>query len=344
MDENPVKLVTLGGECFEVLFQRQEIAADSDGVFYLFKLTDLVKTRGERLVSVVRYGPKETYGAFYDRRIDTVLLNVLRRAIDSNVVSFDLPYEEHKYQELALNAADFQPRPAVSDQELRQFIIHKAFWLAFRHSLAGSRWPVQFDEPIELEFLGVSSEDVRRNVWLLGEKGILDKTDIAGLGRPTAKLIEIYEARQSTALPNETLFPKGTQYEAFKKVTAILRSATREIIIADNYLNEEVLDMLLAIPAQPIIKLLTFRPAADFKVAVRRFQGQYRRAVEAKTHNAEIHDRAIVVDGTHFYALGGSIKDMGEKLTFLNRVEDVTNISKLRTEIERIWASATPLS
>ena len=137
-----------------MLFQRQEIAADSDGVFYLFKLTDLAKNRGERLVSVVRFGPKETYETFYDRRIDTVLLNVLRRAIDSNVVSFDLPYEEHKYQALALNAADFQPRPAISDQDLRQFIIHKAFWLAFRHSPAGRRWPVPFDEPIELEYLG----------------------------------------------------------------------------------------------------------------------------------------------------------------------------------------------
>ena len=84
--------------------------------FHLFKLTDLVKNTGERLASVVRFGPKETYGTGYDLRIDTVLLNVLRRAIDSGVVSFDLPYEEHKYQELTLNAADFRPRPAVSSR------------------------------------------------------------------------------------------------------------------------------------------------------------------------------------------------------------------------------------
>jgi len=51
-----------------------------------------------------------------------------------------------------------------------------------------------------------------------------------------------------------------------------------------------------------------------------------------------------MVDGTHFYALGGSIKDIGAKLTFLNKVEDATNISKLRTELERIWASAVSLS
>ena len=227
--------------------------------------------------------------------------------------------------------------------DLRQFIIHKAFWLAFRHSPAGRRWPVPFDEPIELEYLGVSSEDVVRNEWLLEEQGLLEKSQVPGFGRPTAKLIEVYEARHSTALPNETVFPKGTQYEAFKKVTSILRSASREIIIADNYMNEEVLDMLLAVPMQPTIKLLTHRAAPDFKVAVRRFQGQYQRTVEAKTHNAEIHDRLIMVDGTQFYALGGSIKDMGTKLTFLNKIEDASNISRLRDELERIWASAVPL-
>jgi len=344
VDNRPIKLVTLGGECFDSAFQRESVATDRDGVFYLFKLTDLVKNRGERLVSVYRPGPGLFYGADYDMRISTVLLNVLRRAIDSGFVSFDLPCEAHKYQELVLNSADFRPRPAVRDQELRQFIIHKAFWLAFRHSPAGSRWPVPFDEPIELEYLGVSSEDVKRNMRLLGEQGLLEKTNVPGLGRPTAKLVEIYEAKQSTTLPNERLFPKGTQYEAFKKVTAILRLANREIFIADNYLNDEVLDMLLAVPTQPKLRLLTFRPAADFKVAVKRFQSQYQRAVEAKTHNAEIHDRAIVVDDTHFYALGGSVKDMGAKLTFLNKVEDATNMNKLRTELERIWASAVPLS
>jgi len=151
-------------------------------------------------------------------------------------------------------------------------------------------------------------------------------------------------SKQSTALPNEIVFPKGTQYEGFKKVTAILRSAKREILIVDSYLNNEVLDMLIAAPAQPNIKLLTFKPAPDFKAALKRFQGQYQRAVETKTHSAEIHDRVIVVDGTQFYALGGSIKDIGAKLTFLNRVEDAISINTLRTELDRIWAAAVPLS
>jgi hypothetical protein len=89
--------------------------------------------------------------------------------------------------------------------------------------------------------------------------------------------------------------------------------------------------------------MLTFRPSADFRVVATRFQAHYQRTVEIRLHNEEIHDRAIQVDGTHFYALGGSIEDRGAKLTFLNKVEDASNINRLRTEFERIWASATPL-
>jgi hypothetical protein len=343
MDSYSFKLVTLGGEYLEFQFERQETAPDRDGVFYLFKLTDLAKDRGDRLLSVYRGGPKEFYGTDYDARVHNVCLNVLRRAVDSGLVSFDVPYEKHKYQELALSAADFRARTAVGDPELRQYFVHKAYWLGYREGLVGTKFLIKFDEELDLDYLGVKAEDVRRGVWLLRERGLLDEKRFPGVSLPTAKLVEIYEAKQSTTLPSETVFPKGTQYEAFKKVSAILRSATREIVIADNYMNDEVLDMLLAIPSQPNIRLLTFKPAPDFKVAVKRFQAQYQRVVEARTHSAEIHDRAIVVDDTQFYALGGSIKDMGTKLTFLNKVEDATNISKLRAELDRIWAAGVPL-
>lgn len=60
-------------------------------------------------------------------------------------------------------------------------------------------------------------------------------------------------------------------------------------------------------------------------------------------HNAEIHDRAIVIDDLGFYALGASIKDMGMKLSVVNRLEDAESTSRLRAELNRIWASAVPL-
>ncbi len=334
------KLVTLGGECFEAAFQSKEIVSNRDGVFYLFRLKDLVKGRGDRLVSLFRFGPHELDIPDYDSRIEVVRLNALRRAFDSAAISFDTPYDEHTYRELSLRPEDFKATPVASDAEIRQFIMHEAYWLSWRY---GSRYPVQFDSPADLDYLGVESDAVRRNAWLLGEKGLLEKSKIPGIGRPTALLVEMYESRQSMELPNERVFPPGTQYEAFKVVSGILQSAKSEILIADNYLNDEVLDMLMAVPSQPAMKLLTFKARADFKIAARRFRNQFGHSVEVRVHHAEIHDRAIVIDDAQFYALGASIKDMGGKLSLLNKLEDLTSIKQLRAELQGIWASAVPL-
>jgi hypothetical protein len=332
-------LVTLGGECFDVAFQGSQ-HGPPDNFLYLFYISDKTKTTNLRKVSVERFGPKEWCAKDYDARMENVVLNVIRRGFDEGKVGFDLPEDPHYFKKLPLSESDFEQQPQVGDQEIRQFIIHTAFWLSYRY---GSRYPVQFDSPMNVDYLGVTAEDIRRNVWLLEEDGLLAKSKISGIGLPTATLVKMYEAKQSTVLGNERVFPKGTQYEAFKEIKNILRSATKEIFIVDNYVDDTVLDILAALPVQPSLKLLTSNVPKDFSVAVKKFSSQYRRPVEVRLHQREIHDRALVIDDMYFYALGASIKDAGSQLFFINRVEDPTNISRLRTELRNIWALAKPL-
>jgi hypothetical protein len=87
---------------------------------------------------------------------------------------------------------------------------------------------VQFDSEADLEYLGAAAEDIRRNGWLLEEEGLLERSRMPGIGRPTAALVKMYEAKKSTILGREQVFPKGTQYDAFKAIKQILRSATKE--------------------------------------------------------------------------------------------------------------------
>jgi hypothetical protein len=94
---------------------------------------------------------------------------------------------------------------------------------------------------------------------------------------------------------------------------------------------------------KPAVRLLTFNPSADFKVAVAAFKKQHGLSVEVRLHQREVHDRAIVVDDRDFFALGASIKDLGDKLSLLNKLEDPANITRLRAEFQTVWASATPL-
>ena len=47
----------------------------------------------------------------------------------------------------------------------------------------------------------------------------------------------------------------GAQFDAFKATKQIFRSASKEILIADNYMDESLLDMLGAVGSQPAIRI-----------------------------------------------------------------------------------------
>jgi pyrimidine deaminase RibD-like protein len=213
----PLKLVTRKGECFEIVFQRKEIVHNRDGVFYLFHLNDLTdKNRGKRLVSVFRFGPEEFYGPNYDARLETVLLNTIRRAFDAGRLTFDGPYDPHTYTEILLQPEDFGPQKVASGNEIQDLIKHEAYWLGFRHT-PNPGYPVEFDSPTDLEYLGVTPADVRRYVLLLGQRELLDKI-MAGLGRPTHKLIDAMESAPKTTEADDSEFARMAIEEAKRSV------------------------------------------------------------------------------------------------------------------------------
>ncbi len=187
-------LVTIGGEFFEVEFTRKEIAPDRDGVYYLFRLRDLLgRGRKDLLISLFRFGPDKLLIPDYESQIERVCLNFIRRSFDDGSVSFDRPNEPHRYQSLTLKSGDFKIRSAVNDDQARQYIIHKAYWIGYKLGSSAKNLVVLFDGESDLEYLGISSSDIGRIVWLLGEQGFLKKSGFPGVGVPTAKLIQDYE-------------------------------------------------------------------------------------------------------------------------------------------------------
>jgi len=337
------RVVTLGGECFEAEFEREETALPNRiGTYHLFRLHDVRSGRGERLVSVFNSEQVRLLNENYKAHLEIARINVIRRAFDAGNLNFDEPYDKHTYKTVDMKDGDFKRQPVSSDLEIRQFMIQEAFWLSYMHPTHPGQ-PINFETPVDLDYLGAAQADIRRNILRLQNQKMLDKV-MDGSGRPTETLLTAYEARQSTPIGSERYFAKNTQYDAYKIVSAIFRAARDDIFITDNYLDDSVLDMLMSAPSQPSVKLLTFKPSADFKIAVKRFRSQYKKAVEVRLHQREIHDRAIVVDDKDFYTFGASIKDLGRQLSVLNKLEDSTNVAKLRAELQTIWASAQPLS
>ena len=69
---------------------------------------------------------------------------------------------------------DFQQQSPASDEEIRQLILHEAYWLSYRY---GNRHPVQFDSETDLEYLGVGFQDIQRNQWVLEQDALLETVD-----------------------------------------------------------------------------------------------------------------------------------------------------------------------
>jgi hypothetical protein len=197
-------LVTIGRECFEAGYLGSGDSGGRDGVLYRFRLRDLLKDRGERLVSLFRTGTDRVSIENYEARIATVRLNVLRRAFDSGTLSFDAPFDSDKYHELPLRASDFQPQPQkkADDETIRRFIKFGAYCLAFRFAPNRSNVYADFDCPEDLDYLRVKSDDIGRNIWFLTEKDYVRSSSVGTNGRPlkcspTSKLIDEIESGNS---------------------------------------------------------------------------------------------------------------------------------------------------
>jgi len=334
--------VTLGGECVSIAYDRVEDDPHRTGSLYLFEIKDAAHNRGQRLVQLYHAGRPIKQGIASDIEYK-IGINVIRRALDSRELDFDAPFDEVQYKELKIKKSDFEPHAKVTDAELMQYIMHKAYWLGYKLNPRVGLYTAEYENHTDYDYLGAEYSDIRRIVWLLTQRRLLGgKGQERGTPHVTEKLVSLYESNHGTKLASEYVFPKGTQWDAYKAIKQILQSAKREIFIVDNYMNDDVLDMVAALPHKIKIRLLTGKANPDFKVSVSRFRRQYpQHQIEVRKHSAEIHDRAISLDNAQWYALGHSLNGFGGKLSLINKLEDVNAIQTLRNTLEKIWAAAS---
>src|SRR5882757_4149520 len=158
------RFVTLSGECFYAEFQGFENDGRRVGTVHLFRLRDVPSRRGELLVSVFRSEQIKLLNPNYNSHVEVVRVNAIRRAFDTGKLSFDKPYDDHTYQPLDMKDSDFQQQPTVGDSEIRQFMIHKAYWLSYRHPTHPGEQPINFDTPEDRDYPGVTQADINRNM------------------------------------------------------------------------------------------------------------------------------------------------------------------------------------
>jgi len=126
------------------------------------------------------------------------------------------------------------------------------------------------------------------------------------------KFEQIFTAIESKQLPpKQGVFYDGQVFDAFKLVSNIIKSAQRNIIIIDNYIDVDVLTYLMEKGKGVSCIILTKHITNHLKMAVEKFNSQFGNLQIKEFNNS--HDRFVIIDNEVIYHIGASLKDLGKK-------------------------------
>ena len=115
----------------------------------------------------------------------------------------------------------------------------------------------------------------------------------------------------SSLLPKEGIFYDGQVFDAYEFVSQIIKSAQREIILIDNYIDEITLGLLSKKNKQTKVIVYTGKVTSQLEIDLKKFREQYGQ-IEIH-HFQKSHDRFLIIDKKTIYHIGASLKDAGKK-------------------------------
>ncbi len=116
------------------------------------------------------------------------------------------------------------------------------------------------------------------------------------------------------------VFVQGQIFDAYTKFQELIKSAKKEIILIDNYIDLTVLDQLTAKNAGVDVIIYTRPKNPVKKLDIDKFNAQY--PTLAIKHTSAMHDRFLIIDNAAIYHIGASLKDLGRKCFGFTKLED----------------------
>ena len=113
--------------------------------------------------------------------------------------------------------------------------------------------------------------------------------------------------------PVEGVLFEGQIFDAYKLVEALIKSAKREIILIDNYIDATIFDLLEKREQGVDATIYTEHAGQSLQHLQQLYQQQYGRNIEVKEYNNRFHDRFLILDDA-LYHFGASFKDIGKRL------------------------------
>jgi hypothetical protein len=138
---------------------------------------------------------------------------------------------------------------------------------------------------------------------------------------------------KTNELPTQGVFFDGQIFDAYELMSRIIRSATKEIILIDNYIDESVLAHLSKRAENVEAIIYTKSISKTIKLDLEKHNSQY-----PPIHINELrasHDRFLIIDQKELYHVGASLKDLGKKWFAFSKLD----IAILEFVMEKLTAS-----
>jgi hypothetical protein len=125
-------------------------------------------------------------------------------------------------------------------------------------------------------------------------------------------------------LPNQGIFFDGQVFDAWVFVANLIKSAKKEIILIDNYVDESVLMLLSKRNKAVNATIYTKAISKTLEQDVKKHNSQY--PPIAILELKQSHDRFLIIDQKELYHIGASLKDLGKRWFAFSQMEKLASL------------------
>ena len=140
------------------------------------------------------------------------------------------------------------------------------------------------------------------------------------IGNLAQRMNEIELLISTKELPIQGIFFDGQIFDAYELMSRIIRSAKKEIILIDNYIDESVLAQLSKRTMNVEAIIYTKSISRVLRLDLERHNSQYPPIQIRELH--ESHDRFLIIDRKELYHIGASLKDLGKKWFAFSKLDE----------------------
>ena len=120
-------------------------------------------------------------------------------------------------------------------------------------------------------------------------------------------------------LPTQGVFFDGQIFDAYAFMSGLIKKAKKEIILIDNYIDENTITHLSKKDKKVKVILYTKTISKQLTLDIKKANEQYG-GFEIQSFTKS-HDRFLIIDETTVYHIGASLKDLGKKWFAFTKME-----------------------